>query len=178
MQQHEACRVLLTGMAGVGKSTVCRLVAEGLSRSTVIEADVVRESIVGGFVQPDLSWPDAFMEQVRVQREIVNLWVERMVAAGYTAIVEDGPMPPPRQLEHDYSHLLAQPSSLPVVLTAERATLQARLEARAGRFDTLILRDLDGLLSGFHELDWSRWLVIDTSALTPDEVAAQVLSEL
>ena len=67
-EQHDARRVLVTGMPATGKSTVCRLVAEGLSRSTVIEADVVRESIVGGFVQPDLAYRDAFVEQIRLQR--------------------------------------------------------------------------------------------------------------
>ena len=44
--------VLLTGPPGGGKSTVGRLVAEAFERSVHIEADVVRESIVGRFVAP------------------------------------------------------------------------------------------------------------------------------
>jgi broad-specificity NMP kinase len=174
----EARRVLVTGTPGVGKSTVCRLVAEGLTRSTVIEADVVRESIVSGFVQPDLSFPEPFVQQVRLQREVVNMWIERMVQAGYTAIVDDGPMPPPPHFENDYRHLLAQPTSLPVVLTADHTTLRARLQERGGRFDVEIVAVLDDLLAVMDQHDWSRWLVIDTTGRTPNAVAARILSEL
>lgn len=178
MEQSEARRVLVTGLPGVGKSTVCRLVAEGLARSTVIEADVVRESIVGGFVEPDISWPDAFIEQIRLQREIVNLWIQRMVDAGYTAIVDDGPLPPPPHFHNDYAHLLAQPTSVAVVLTADRAALQARVERRGGLFDTGILEHLDDLLDSMLLFDWSGWLEIDTTGLTPEQVAARILAEL
>ena len=68
MQETGPRRVLVTGLPATGKSTVCRLVAEGLSWSTVIEADVVRESIVGGYVQPDGSFSNDFVEQVTLQR--------------------------------------------------------------------------------------------------------------
>lgn len=177
-RSQQARRVLVTGPPGVGKSTVCRLVAEGLSRSTVIEADVVRESIVGGFVQPDLSFPDDFLEQVRLQREIVNLWIERMVQAGYTAVVDDGPFPPPPHFGNHYAHLLAQPTSLPIVLTAEPAALRARLQRRKGPFDEEILDVVDWLHGDLDRHDWSDWLMIDTTDQGPDDVAAQILSAL
>ena len=45
MADHEARRVLVTGMPASGKSTVCRRVAEGVARSTVIEADEVAARI-------------------------------------------------------------------------------------------------------------------------------------
>ena len=64
------------------------------------------------------------------------------------------------------------------MLHTDRATLEARLRARGGRFDAQILEDLDELHAGFLELDWSRWLMIDSSNLTADEVAARILSEL
>ena len=180
MERSGARRVLVTGMAGVGKSTTCRLVAEGLPRSTCIDADVVRESIVGGFVQPDFPvFSDDFIEQARLQREIVNLWVDRMVEAGYHAIVDDAPIPPEPHFQHDYARLLADPSSVPVFLTASKPAVRDRLVARAGPFDDWFLENLDEMLASLEarvrDPVWSDWLIIDTSDLTPDEVAARIL---
>ena len=114
-------------MAGVGKSTTCRLVAEGLPRSTFIDADVVRESIVGGFVEPTFPvFSDDLIEQMRLQREIVNLWIDRMVEAGYHAIVDDAPIPPEPHFQNDYAALLADPTSLPVFLIASKEAVVCR----------------------------------------------------
>lgn len=178
----QARRVLVVGMFATGKSTVCRLVAEGLARSTVIEADVVRESIVGGFVEPDLSWPDAWVEQFRLQREIVNSWADRMVAAGYLAVIDDAPIPPPPHFHNDYAKLLADPTSVPIFLTASKGALRTRLLARNGPFDGWFLEHLDQIHAENEEdlkdFRWSDWSIIDTSDLQPDEVAALVLGSL
>ena len=178
----EARRVLIVGMFATGKSTVCRLVAEGLARSTVIEADIVRESIVGGFVEPDLSWPDAWVEQIKLQREIVNMWADRMVTAGYHVIIDDAPIPPAPHFEHDYAQLLDNPTSVPVFLTASSEVLRARLVARGGRFDDWFLEHLDELHEETEEVLqqplWSDWSIIDTSDLQPNDVAALIIGRL
>lgn len=176
---YRARRVLITGVPGVGKSTVCRLVAEGLPRSTAIDADVVRESIVGGFVQPDMEFGEEFVEQVRLQREIVNSWVDRMVDAGYHTVIDDAPIPPPPHFQRHYASLIGDPSSVLVVLTASKESLRSRLHARGGPFDEWALANLDELdrsAQGFSEGDtWSEWTVIDTSDSSPEEVAATIL---
>lgn len=106
------------------------------------------------------------------------MWIERMVDAGYTAVVDDGPLPPPPHFNNDYEHLLAQPTSLAVLLTADRAALRARVQRRSGRFDAWMLEHLDELLDSLLVFDWSGWLVIDTTGLTQEQVSAQILSEL
>ena len=180
--ETEARRVLVVGMFATGKSTVCQLVAEGLARSTVIEADIVRESIVGGFVEPDLSWPDAWVEQIALQREIVNMWADRMVTAGYHVVIDDAPIPPAPHFENDYADLLANPTSVPVFLTASSEALRARLVARNARFDDWFLDHLDELHEETEEVLkeplWSNWSIIDTSELQPDDVAALILRQL
>ena len=183
MEHDGARRVLVTGSGGVGKSTTCRLVAEGLPRSTCIDADVVRESIVGGFVQPTFPiFSDDFIEQLRLQREIVNLWIDRMVDAGYHAIVDDAPIPPKPHFQNDYAELLADPTSVPVFLTASKEAVRARLSARGGPFDDWFLENLDEMVSAVEEAlkdpVWSDWVVIDTSDLTPGDVAARILDRL
>ena len=178
-ERTHARRVLVTGLSAVGKSTVCRLVAEGLSRSTVIDADVVRESIVGGFVQGDPSFPAAFVEQVRLQREIVNFWIDRMVDAGYHAVVDDAPMPPPPYFGRDYAKLLADPMSIQVLLTASKEALRSRLAARNGPFDDFLQGILDdafpALEASIEDGLWDGWTIIDTTDRPPSETAALIL---
>ena len=175
-------RVLVTGGAAVGKSTVCRLVAESLPRSTVIDADVVRESIVGGFVEPDASFAEPFVEQLRLQREIVNAWIDRMAAAGYDVIVDDAMIPPAPQFHDHYAELLADPASVRVLLVASKEALRARHTARSGPFDDWFLENLDELFTmaeGWLEHPaWSGWTIIDTSDLPPRDIAARILEHL
>lgn len=183
MKWTKARGVLVTGMAGVGKSTTCRLVAEGLPRSTYIDADIVRESIVGGFVQPDFpDFSDAFVEQLSLQRDIINLWVQRMVQAGYHAIIDDAPIPPEPHFQDDYAELLADPTTIPVFLTASKRAVRERLRARAGPFDEWFLENLDGMLESLEtrleDPVWSDWMIIDTSDLTPGDVATRILDRL
>ena len=175
-------RVLVTGGGAVGKSTVCQLVAESLPRSTVIEADVVRESIVGGYEEPDLSWPDPFVEQIRLQREIVNDWIGRMAAAGYDVIVDDAPIPPPPGFHDDYAELLADATSVRVLLVASKEAFRARLTARSGPLDDWFLENLDELFvlaEGWNSHPaWSGWTIIDTTDMAPTDVAARILQQL
>ena len=170
--------MLVTGLPAVGKSTVCRLVAEGLDRSTVIDADVVRESIVGGFIEPELPFSDAFIEQAALQRVIVNEWADRMVGAGYHVVIDDAPIPLPPHFRQQYERVLADPTSLPVLLTASRSALLARLDARNGPFDAWFRERLDDVIGAGDVHDWTGWTVIDTSDLTPADVAARILDLL
>ena len=175
-------RVLVTGLPATGKSTVCRLVAEGLARSTVIDADIVRESIVGGFVQPNLSWTDDFVQQIRLQREIVNAWAQRMIAAGYDVVIDDAPIPPPPGFQRDYAEVLADPRSVPIYLTASEEARRARLLNRSGRFDDELLELIGEMTEGTERLleegAWSDMDLIDTTDRSPEEVAALILERL
>lgn len=74
------------GPPGAGKSTVAQLVAAKFARSAYIDADLVRESIVGGFEHPGQGLTDPFVRQTVLQREIVIEWAERMALAGYVPV--------------------------------------------------------------------------------------------
>ena len=173
-----ARRILITGLPGSGKSTVGRLVAEGIDRSVYIDADFVRESIVGGFVQPALPFTDEFIEQICLQREIVNFWVERMVAAGFTAVIDDAPIPPPPHFASHYAHALDQPSTIRVLLMPTEVALRGRLEARRGPFDELFLRRFEEMVGTLDDHDFSDWVVIDSSDQTPSATAAAILGSM
>ena len=46
---------IITGPAGVGKTTVSELVAESLDKSVLIEGDVIYHQVIGGYKAP---WED------------------------------------------------------------------------------------------------------------------------
>ena len=171
-----ARRILITGLPGSGKSTVGRLVAAGLERSVYIDADLVRESIVGGFVPPALPFTDEFIEQVGLQREIVNLWAERMVAAGFTAVIDDAPIPPPPHFASQYEPVLEQASTIKVVLRPSPDELRRRLTARAGPFDDFFLERIDEIFKTLDGHDFSEWHVIDSTDQMPDDTARTILA--
>ena len=172
-------RVLVTGLPATGKSTVCRLVAEGLRRSTVIDADIVRESIVGGFVQPNLAFTDDFVEQIALQREIVNAWAQRMIAAGYDVVIDDAPIPPPPGFQRDYAEVFADPTSVLIYLVASEEARRARLLGRNGRFDDELIELIGEMSEGTEQLleagAWSDMRIIDTTDLSPGGVATLIL---
>lgn len=43
--------ILITGPAGVGKSTISRKIAENKKRSALIEGDDIYHQVIGGYVQ-------------------------------------------------------------------------------------------------------------------------------
>jgi gluconate kinase len=171
--------VLLTGPPGGGKSTVGHLVAAAFERSVHIEADVVRESIVSGFIPPS---PEMFgeegIEQIALQREIVIEWALRKAAAGYVPIIDDAPIPPDGHFERQYAPLLSLPSARPVILRADADVVRERIRSRGGQFDEVLVSVVDSALSQLDDLDPERWHTVDSTDLTVQECAARIVAHL
>ena len=55
--------ILITGMAGSGKSTVGRLVAEHFSKSFLLQVDDLREMMVKGMATPGHEWTEEIHNQ-------------------------------------------------------------------------------------------------------------------
>lgn len=171
--------VLLTGPPGGGKSTVGRLVAEAFERSVHIEADVVRESIVGGFVPPSPAmFGDEGIKQFALQREIVIHWALRMAEAGYVPIIDDAPVPPHGHFEEQYAPLLALASTRPIILRAEGDAVRERIRAREGKFDEILVSVVDDALGHLDDLDHERWYTVDSTDLTVEDSAAAIVAHL
>lgn len=171
--------VLLTGPPGGGKSTVGRLVAAAFERSVHIEADVVRESIVGGFIPPSPEmFGDEGIEQIALQREIVILWALRKVQAGYVPIIDDAPIPPDGHFEQQYAPLLSLPSTRPIILRADADVVRSRIRSRGGQFDEILVSVVDQALDGLDDLDHELWHTIDSTNLTVEESAASIVAHL
>lgn len=170
--------ILLTGPPGGGKSTVGRLVAEAFERSVHIEADVVRESIVGGFITPSATMGDEGIAQFALQREIVVHWALAKAGAGYVPVIDDAPIPPLGHFEQQYEPLLTRPDVRPVIVRADADVVRARIRARAGRFDDMLITVVDHALEFLDALDQDRWHTVDSTDLTVEESAEAIVAHV
>ena len=87
--------VLITGMAGSGKSTVGRLVAEHFSKSMHIDVDQLRKMIVKGMEVPN---KQGFSEEVHQQfqwaRSTVIYMAQLYASQGVDVVIDDACVPP------------------------------------------------------------------------------------
>ncbi len=177
--QQPAPIVLLTGPPGGGKSTVGHLVAAAFDRSVHIDADVVRESIVGGFVPPT---PEMFgpagVAQFALQREIVIEWARRKAEHGYLVVVDDAPIPPDGHFERQYAPLLEIDTTVPVVVRADGDVVRERIRRRSGPFDEELVGVVDRALVILDALEHPGWHTIDSTELDADQTADAIVEHI
>ncbi len=166
--------MFISGPPGGGKSTVARLVAAKFPRSAYIGADLVRESIVGGFEPPSQPVSDGFVRQTVLQREIVIEWAERMALAGYVPVVDDAPIPGPEEFADQYRQFWADPRTALVMLRPDADELRRRIVNRAGPFDEFLVGVVDVALGWIDQLDLDGWSIVDSTGQLPEETAELV----
>ena len=167
-------RVFISGPPGGGKSTVARMVAAKFARSAYIDADVIRESIVGGFEQPTFPVSDDFVRQTVLQREIVIEWAERMALAGYVPVVDDAAIPGPDEFARQYGQFWADPRTALVMLRPDADEVRRRIVNRAGPFDDFLVGVVDSALEWIDQLDLDGWSIVDSTGQLPEETAELV----
>lgn len=72
---------LITGPAGVGKSTVSKLIAESLDKSVLIEGDDIYHLVIGGYVSP---WKDG--NHLKLFWENCKSIIKNAIKNGYDVI--------------------------------------------------------------------------------------------
>jgi hypothetical protein len=139
-----------------------------------IDADVIRESIIGGFEPPTDPPTDGFLRQIELQREIVIGWAERMASAGYVPVLDDAPIPGPVDFAHQYGAFWEHPGTVRVMLRPDADEVRRRIVARAGPFDEFLVGVVDMALGWIDQLDLSGWSVVDSTGQLPEETAEVV----
>jgi adenylylsulfate kinase-like enzyme len=165
--------LIVTGMPGAGKSTVTQLVAELLPRSVRLDGDELRAMIVNGGVWA-LGEPadEAKRQTILCNRNLCTL-AANYTDANFTTVIDH--VVPDRQQWDFIASLLAPRPVMFVVLAPGLQVCQQRNAARDPRqrvdydyspLEIEMRRELA-------DLGW--WF--DTSALTPDQTADQILRE-
>ena len=85
----EQAVLVLSGIPGVGKSTVAGIIARQLPRTAHVEAEALQRCIVGGSVWPDGEPHVEAMRQLRLRGRNVALLADSFFEAGFMPIVDD-----------------------------------------------------------------------------------------
>lgn len=172
LDNGESC-LIVTGAPAAGKSTVSQLVAEGLARSARLSGDFVHELIVSGFVSGLGEPPDEAAHQVRLTRKNLCALAANFADARFTPILDT--LIPDREGLDYYLEALRPRRVLLVVLMPSIEVHHYRNTIREAE-EQFFFNDYETLTAamhnGFGTVGW--WF--DTSALTPDETATQIIA--
>ncbi len=164
----------MTGMPGAGKSTVTRLVTQGLPRSARLDGDEFNRMIVNGFVWALGEPADEAARQVELLHRNLCAVANNYIDAGFTPAIDA--IVASREKLDFFLDLIAPRDLLLVVLTPGIDVCKYRNTIRdpRERFDFDGYEALDATMRReFGDAGW--WF--DTSAITPEQTADQVLRE-
>lgn len=173
---HGSTCLLVTGAPGAGKTTVTRLVAATLSRSALLRGDDVSRLVVSGHVWALGEPADEAARQTRLCNDNLVTLATNFVAAGFTPVI-DWVVPDRAQLDVFIGGLggWGDQGLRLVVLDPGGESCRSRNEQRDPE-EQFFLDGHEALTAtmrdGFGDLGW--WF--DTSALTPEETAEQVVA--
>ena len=151
---------LITGPAGVGKSTVSKRLAETKAKSALIEGDDIYNQVVGGYVYP---WEDG--NHLDIFQKICNNNILAYLEEGYDVIFNY--IIEPEDLEK-YKRAFKKYDIKFVVLLVDEKTLLLRDKERPE--DCQMNERCIELLNEFKEYDYNQNNIIDTSNMTVDEI--------
>lgn len=166
--------LLVTGMPGAGKSTVTRLLTQGLPRSARLDGDEFNRMIVNGFVWALGEPADEAARQVELLHRNLCAVANNFVDAGFTPVIDA--IVASREKLDFFLDLIAPRDLLLVVLTPGIDVCKYRNTIRdpRERFDFDGYEALDATMKDeFGDAGW--WF--DTSALTPEQTAERILRE-
>ncbi|WP_219463841.1 AAA family ATPase [Nonomuraea rhizosphaerae] len=162
---------LVTGISAAGKSTVAQALAERLPRSAHVRGDAFRRMVVNGGAGMTPEHDQEAVRQLHLRYRLAATTADLYAEAGFTAVVQDVVLGADLRL---FTSLVRSRPLHVVVLAPDRATVERREAARAktgygvwtvARLDEALRRDTPRL---------GLWL--DTSAQTPAETVAEILS--
>lgn len=166
--------IIVTGAPGSGKSTVTVLVARAFARSALLNGDQISRLIVSGHVWALGDPAEEADRQVRLCNENVCALARNVADSGFTPVI-DWIIPDRHQLDY-YLDALAPRRVLLVVLPPGIDVCKRRNAVR-NPDDQFSFDDYGSLTTsmreGFGTVGW--WF--DTSRLTPDETASQIITK-
>ncbi|KNY06942.1 AAA family ATPase [Microbacterium sp. GCS4] len=153
---------IVSGLPGVGKTTVARALATSASRGVLLDSDAVGEEfIVSGLVLPGGTPAEESERQLTLRRRNLCMLAGNFAAEGFEVFISDVVLWPPLLA----SYRAAIPGELRfVLLTADESTIGARDSARDKQ-----VADAWSHLRADQDAWASPGLRLDTSELTVDE---------
>lgn len=150
---------IITGPAGVGKSTISRRLAKLKNKSVLIEGDDIYHQVVGGYVQ---AWKEGNHLETfwKVCINTIKIYLENGYDVVFNYIVTPTPLEIMKKEFEDYSIKF-------VVLLVDENTLLSRDKERAE--DCQMKERCITLLNGFKNNNYNKQNILDTTNLSIDE---------
>ena len=150
---------IITGPAGVGKSTISKKLAESKKKSALIEGDEIYHQVVGGYVQ---AWKEGNHLETfwKVCINTIKTYLEDGYDVVFNYIVTPTPLEIMKEEFEDYSIKF-------VVLLVDETTLLSRDKERPE--DCQMKDRCITLLNNFKNNNYNNQNILDTTNLSIDE---------
>ena len=168
--------VLITGMAGSGKSTVGRLVAEHFSKSLLIQVDQLRGMMVKGMDVPGNGFTEETYQQFQWARSTAIYMAQLYASQGVDVVIDDVCVPP--NFVEQYAALFEIPGVHRVLLYPNAPGLIERIKKRAGPWDHILVAEVPLIYGYLEPMPKDGWIVLDSSDWTIEQTVYEVLANI
>jgi len=171
--------VLITGSAGVGKSTISHRVAENFPKSIHIQVDNLREMMVKGMVPPKIDWSEEEIQQVLQQFQwarLTAIYMAKLYASQGVDVVIDDVFTP--NFVEQYAALFEISGVQRVLLYPKASTVIERIKQRGGPWDHELIPFVSLTYDLLEPMPKDGWIVLDSGEWTIDQTVHEVLSNL
>ncbi|HCR70901.1 MAG TPA: hypothetical protein DIW23_05615 [Anaerolineae bacterium] len=167
--------IFITGMAGVGKSTVGHLVAKHFPKSLFIQVDELREKMVKGYARPENG---VFTEEVIQQFQMARstaIYMARLYANhGVDVVIDDVCVP--FNFVEQYAALFEMTSVYRVLLYPKADIVVERIKKRGGPLEHI--NHVPTIYNFLDSMPKDSWIVLDSSDWTIEQTVNAVLSNI
>lgn len=159
---------IITGPAGVGKSTISKELAKSYNKSALIEGDDIYHQVIGGFVQ---AWKEGNHLKTfwKVCVNIIKTYLEDGFDVVFNYIITPGNLELIKTELKDYNVKF-------VVLMTDEATLLARDKERP--IDCQMGQRCLTLLNSFKNRNYNSRNILDTSNLSVNETVDIIKNDI
>jgi len=158
---------IITGPAGVGKSTISKKLANNSTKSVLIEGDDIYAQVIGGYVSP---WKEG--NHLEVFWEVCLNMIETYLEYGYDVIFNY--IVTPSVIEKIKNKFENYETKLVILLTDEETILK-RDSQRAE--DCQMKERCIVLLNSFKSQDYDNKYILDTTNLSIEETAQNIIND-
>lgn len=157
---------IITGPAGVGKTTIAELIAESIEKSVLIEGDLIYHQVIGGYKAP---WEEGNHLSTfwKACEELINVYLNEGYNVVFDYIVDVDDLNSMRDRFNNYSKKFA-------ILISDEDTLIER-DGKRDISDQMHER-CKILLQDFINKNFEDKYYIDTSNMSIDEISNEIMN--